>query len=125
MTIAARAVFVRTRPVAEPGRTEGTSRLLADDAAAELPRRPEDLDDEQPSDIGLSDDEVAGEEGEPQELASYDLDDLEPDRQEPEVQDTPSDDAMIAAARIELFDEAHRGVAPVDVGPFVEKEGRS
>lgn len=86
--------------------TEGPSSLLADDAE-ELPSDADEL--ELPADIELN---VEG--GEETES----LDDLEAPGDEPEVEDTPGDDALIAAARIARFDEAHQGAEPVDFGPF-------
>lgn len=119
MSVEARPVVVRPHPTVEPGQTEGPSRLLADEGD-QLPRRPDDLDEEQPDDIGLRAD--AEEEGEHVvEMTEYDLEAIDAGGAEAEVEDTPGDDATIAAARIERFDEAHRGVAPVDAGPFEER----
>ena len=96
--------------------TEGTSSLLADDAE-ELPAEADDL--ELPGDIELS-----LEEDREDALFAVDesLDDLDAPGDEPEVEDTPGDDALIAAARIARFDEAHETTAPVDFGPFDEEE---
>ena len=121
MTVEARPVVVRPQPAVEPGHTEGPSRLLADDGEV-LAHRPEDLDDEQPDDIGLHADDAAEEGEHLEEIAEYDLEAEEGEGLEADVDDTPADDATIAAARIERFDEAHRGVAPVDAGPFEERK---
>jgi hypothetical protein len=108
MTVDARPVTIRREPSHTAERTEGTSSLFADDAPAELPGDPDDL--ELPSDFELQTES-------PDELTFED--DIEGSRDEPEVEDTPGDDALIAQARIDRFDDAHN-TAPVDVGPFEE-----
>lgn len=111
MAVDARPVTVRPHPSHTAEQTEGTSSLFADDAPSELPGEPDDL--ELPADFELqtqSPDEVTFE------------DDIEGQREEPEVEDTPGDDALIAQARIDRFDDAHNSTVPVDVGPFEELE---
>jgi hypothetical protein len=107
MTVDARPVTPHPHPSHEREDTEGASSLLADDAN-ELPHDADEL--ELPPDVELQPDG-------PAEEVTWE-DDMEPDQGEHEVEDTPGDDALIASARIARFDEAHRGAAPVDVGPW-------
>ncbi len=113
MPVDARPVTIRPHPSHTAAKTEGTSSLLADDAA-ELPGEPDDL--ELPSDFELQ--------TEGREEVSFE-DDIEGNREGPEVEDTPGDDALIAQARIDRFDDAHNNSEPVDMGPFAEIEQNS
>jgi hypothetical protein len=109
MTVDARPVTIRPHPSHSGEKTEGTSSLLADDAPSEMPGEPDDL--ELPNDFELQTES-------PEEVTFED--DVDGTRDEPEVEDTPGDDALIAQARIDRFDDAHNNSAPVDVGPFEE-----